>query len=372
MKNVAVHEMKTIIQNPDSVFNYFGWPTVARLKDGTIAAVCSGFRIGHVCPFGKVVMVKSADEGKTWSRPCVVMDTPLDDRDAGILPFGESSVMVTSFNNTVAFQQDVNKMREQGSPQHKLVEGYLSGIDAKSAEERFLGYTYIVSHDNGTTFGDIGFSPVTAPHGPCLAENGDVLYIGRSASDGVEQKKDQIECHKFENGHFTFLSAIENIPGVLSCEPAAIAAGGKIIVHIRVQNEKQSEEGGMFTIFQSESCDGGKTFTKPRQILEDTGGAPAHIIKHSSGALVSVYGHRKKPFGIRAMISRDNGETWDTDYVLYDGGASLDLGYPASVALLDGRILTVFYERADCWSENFHEKANGGSNIRQIIWSLPE
>ena len=49
MKKVSVHEMKTIIQNPNSKFNYFAWPSLARLHDGTLAAVCSGFRIGHVC-----------------------------------------------------------------------------------------------------------------------------------------------------------------------------------------------------------------------------------------------------------------------------------------------------------------------------------
>ncbi len=370
MKKVTVHEMKTIIQNSNSKFNYFAWPSVARLKNGTIAAVCSGFRIGHICPFGKVVMVKSEDEGQTWSSPCVVMDTPLDDRDAGILPFGNSSVMITSFNNTVEFQRNINKMREPGSAEEKMVDGYLSSLNAKEAESKFLGYTYVVSHDNGKTFGEIGFSPVTAPHGPCLLENGEIFYVGRSASDGTDQTKDRIECHKFVNGKFEFVSAIENIPGVLSCEPAAIETDGKIIVHIRVQNEQQNEDDGVFTIFQCESSDGGKTFTKPRQILEDRGGAPAHIMKHSSGVLVSVYGHRKEPFGIRAMISRDGGETWDTDYVLYDGAISLDLGYPASVERKDGTILTVFYERESCW-DNFYSESSGGSVIKQIIWKLP-
>lgn len=83
MKFIHVDEMKTMIQNSDSRFNYFAWPSVARLRDGSLAAVCSGFRIGHVCPFGKVVMVKSADEGRMWTRPCIVMDTPLDDRGEG-------------------------------------------------------------------------------------------------------------------------------------------------------------------------------------------------------------------------------------------------------------------------------------------------
>lgn len=361
MKFIHVDEMKTMIQNPDSRFNYFAWPSVARLRDGSLAAVCSGFRIGHVCPFGKVVMVKSADEGRTWTRPCIVMDTPLDDRDAGILPFGKESVMVTSFNNTVEFQQNTNKMREPGSPDQRLVDGYLSGVDAADAESRFLGSTYIVSSDNGTTFGKIGFSPVSAPHGPFLLENGDICYIGRSAPDKTGSQMGRIECHKFVNGCFTFVSAVEGLAGLFSCEPAAVDAGGKIIVHIRVQNEKQSAEGGVFTIFQSESSDGGRSFTKPRQILEDTGGAPAHLLKHSSGALISVYGYRKAPFGIRAMVSRDKGKNWETDLVLYDGGSSLDLGYPASVELMDGRILTVFYEAED-----------GGAVIKQLIWRLPD
>ena len=94
-------------------------------------------------------------------------------------------------------------------------------------------------------------------------------------------------------------------------------------------------------------------------------------MKHSSGALVSVYGYRKKPFGIKAMISYDGGENWDTDYVLYDGASSLDLGYPASVERRDGTILTVFYEREESW-ENFYEESNGGSAIKQIVWSLPQ
>ena len=33
---------------------------------GRLAAVCSGYRIGHVCPFGKAIMITSDDEGKSW------------------------------------------------------------------------------------------------------------------------------------------------------------------------------------------------------------------------------------------------------------------------------------------------------------------
>jgi len=47
----------------DSFFSYHGWPTVCRSDDGTLYAVCSGFRLQHVCPFGKTVMFVSFDEG---------------------------------------------------------------------------------------------------------------------------------------------------------------------------------------------------------------------------------------------------------------------------------------------------------------------
>ena len=87
---ICVKETKIICSNPDNPYNgYFAWPSVARLHDGKLAMVASGFRRRHVCPFGKVVMCQSDDEGKSWTKPMVIMDTPLDDRDAGILPVGE-------------------------------------------------------------------------------------------------------------------------------------------------------------------------------------------------------------------------------------------------------------------------------------------
>ncbi len=46
---------------------YIGWPSVARLQSGDIVAVFSGDRDAHVCPYGKVQMVRSTDGGRTWT-----------------------------------------------------------------------------------------------------------------------------------------------------------------------------------------------------------------------------------------------------------------------------------------------------------------
>ena len=111
MKTLAAGRKTVLCQNADSPFFYFGWPTVTRLPDGTLAMAASGFRLEHVCPFGKGVIAYSKDEGESWSHPAVVIDTPLDDRDCGLACFGEGKVILTSFNNTTAFQRQCNADR---------------------------------------------------------------------------------------------------------------------------------------------------------------------------------------------------------------------------------------------------------------------
>ena len=131
----------------------------------------------------------------------------------------------------------------------------------------------------------------------------------------------------------------------LSCEPHVIELDtGVLLCHIRVQTPRGTRR--TFTVYQSESHDGGATWSDPRKLLPDMGGAPAHIIRHSSGALISVYGYRSYPFGIKAMFSYDGGKSWDTDHDIYTNEASWDLGYPSTVELNDGSLLTVFYAKA--------------------------
>lgn len=351
MKIRIVEEVKTICSNPYGIHNYFGWPSVARLGDGSLATVASGFRLAHICPFGKVVMVRSYDEGKSWGAPEVVMDTPLDDRDGGICTFGDNGVMITSFNNSVEFQRGYQK-------QNDYVRAYLDEVEKRDGWKRYLGSTLSISHDGGRTFGSPVIVPISSPHGPCELSDGAVLYVGRLFHDVGSIS--HIECHTVSSdGSTEFRSRIEDVSGeLLSCEPHAVQLpSGRIVVHIRVQDKNNK----VFTVYQSISDDMGYTFSRPVQLLSNKGGSPAHLLVHSGGALLSVYGYREQPFGIRAMVSYDNGESWDTDNVLLDAEPSPDLGYPCSVELRDGNILTVFYSR---------EGKNGASVIKQVVWSF--
>ncbi len=376
MKIRLVGDPQIIMSNPMSKHDYFGWPTVARLQDGRIAVGASGFRLGHVCPFGKACVSYSADEGKTYTPPTPVIDTVLDDRDGGILAFGQNSFLVTSFNNRA--QAQYNCIRDS-SPDGRQTSharfpdvayrlGYLDAVTAEE-EDAYFGSTMRITHDGGVTFGPLLKSPVTAPHGPLKCADGKMIYVGTHFDTTGTMKP--VDCYieawsLDENGAMDYIGRIDHIYDadgnlLTSCEPHAIELpDGRLLCHIRVQ----PQEGGpaMFTTYQSISEDKGKTWSKPELLLDPQGGAPAHLLLHSSGTLISVYGNRLigTP-SINAMFSTDNGGTWETDHILYEAAFGGDMGYPSTIELSDGSLLTVFYA---------YSKKNGPAVIWQQRWEL--
>lgn len=379
---------RVICSNRDSIHNYFAWPTVARLPGGALAMAASGLRVKHVDPFGKGILCYSFNESKTWTAPAVVLDTPLDDRDCGLVVFGEN-VMLTSFNNRISTQRgwletetdhEIGKLSpdsgirnySSGSTdaQKAYMAGYLNYVDEEKAEAAFLGSTYRISRDGSFTFGPVEKAPVTAPHGPAAAPDGTLYYVGNPF--GSTHSESDLQCWRMESGgQFRYLSDIPNIPELhcgkklISCEPHAVMLpSGKLLVHIRVQAPYGGENfTPYFTLWQTESTDGGVTFSPPHRLSDDdTLGAPPHLLRLSDGTLITVFGYRNPPFGIRAMVSRDEGRTWSQPFVLYDNfGISGDIGYPASVELRDGSILTLFYA---------HPEPGAPAEILQVIWRI--
>jgi len=72
-----------------------------------------------------------------------------------------------------------------------------------------------------------------------------------------------------------------------------------------------------------------------------------------SGAIALTYGWRHSPYGIRAIVSKDDGQTWGKEMVLRCDGASWDLGYPRTVQRADGKCVTVYYYHHPDQKERF-------------------
>ena len=359
-KYVEVVDEGVVFSNPDLVFGYSAWPSITRAENGDLLAVYSGNRIMHVCPFAKVMMQRSRDEGKTWSAQTIAIDTTLDDRDAGILTLPGGKLMVSTFNNTRQQQTEwADKNRFGPAVLTDLVKAYLPAI-SDEMEEKYHGSLLSVSDDSGFSFNAPFKAPCTAPHGPALLKDGSILYAGAHFPGKQAGTDGQIGIFKSkDHRNFELLAEIARSPDameMLYCEPHIIELpSGRLVLHIRVQGDYKAMGERYFTIMQSVSDDGGKTFTVPK--LTGADGSPPHLMLHSSGTLISVYGRRKPPYGIQAMFSRDSAETWDINHFVWDRGVDGDLGYPASVELRNGDILTIYYAKIF------------GQKLTSILWT---
>ena len=124
----------------------------------------------------------------------------------------------------------------------------------------------------------------------------------------------------------------------------------------------RSRSEGRIDLFASD--DDGKTW-RPRGPVTGAAQHPAHLVQLSGGAIVLAYGIRYRGFyGVGARASLDDGRTWMTPMVLTDLGGAVDGGYPSSVELKDGNILTAYYCSADAGHSRYH--------MGVVIWDLRE
>lgn len=340
----TIHETKVISSQPDK---YHGWPTVARRANGQLLVTCSGGREAHVCPFGRVELITSDDNGGTWSKARVLMDTKIDDRDSGVIETAKGSILVTTFTS-LAYVPGLEKAQklEPGAsgawPKEKLDRWLAvhSQLD-EAGRQAMLGVWMLRSTDGGKTFSDPYRCLVNSPHGPNQLADGRVLYLGKNLWESGEVWVGA--CESTDDGQ-TWTRKGE-IPTRDGDDPknyhelhAVEAADGRIVAQIRNHNKANSGE-----TLQSESEDGGRTWSVPHPI--GVWGLPSHLVRLADDRLLMTYGHRRAPFGNQARVSADNGRTWSEPVIISGDGPGGDLGYPSTVQLADGSLLTVWYER---------------------------
>jgi sialidase-1 len=341
---------------------YHGWPTVARRRRGQLIVAYSGGREAHVCPFGRVEMRVSNDDGMTWEYPQVLVDVPIDARDAGALVTSRGTMVISTFTSlayeSVLETAEKKKPDEPGAwPAEKLA-AWRSAHNRLTAEQRraALGQWIIRSTDGGVTWSERIPSVVNSPHGPVQLSDGRLLYAGKELWTG-ERRVGVAES--LDDGRtWQWLAEIPTRPndkdGNYHELHAVEAPGGRLIVHIRNHNKDNDRE-----TLQTESTDGGKTWSVPQAI--GVWGLPSHLLRMRSGQLLMSYGHRRAPFGNQARVSVDNGRTWSEPVTISADGTNGDLGYPSTVELDDGSLLTVWYERL---------KTSPKAVLRQARWAL--
>ena len=338
----SVESVEIISKRPDL---YHGWPTLARRRSGELLLVCSGGREWHVCPFGRVELMRSKDGGKSWSWPRVLIDTAIDDRDAGVCETPDGSLLVTSFTS-LAYQDDLRDAKPGVKGRFatwttERIQRWRAAHHRTTAAQRegMLGNWMIRSTDGGVTWSAPYRVPVNSPHGPVALSDGRVIYAGKR----LWHKYPRIGvADSSDNGAtWRWLAEIPTRPGDTFEKYHELhiieAASGRLIAHMRNHNKANERE-----TLQSESADGGRTWTIPHSI--GVWGLPSHLLRLDGGRLLMTYGHRRKPYGNQARVSDDQGQSWSQPVILSGDGHTGDLGYPSTVQLGDGTLLSVWYE----------------------------
>lgn len=328
----------------DTVFeldpSYHGWPTMVRLPDGTLLAAASGRRAAHVCPYGRVVLYRSEDEGKSWRGPAPLSSGPLDDRDAGLCVTAKGTVLLNYFTSIAFWTYDTGR---EGHPEWAEVARRIN-LETLAQEH---GHWMRRSEDGGRTWGEKYRVPLNNVHGPALCRDGSLLWVGNptgALGDPGRMKREIAAMRSTDDGltwkTLATLTPPEWPAGELYCEVHQVeAADGAIVAQIR-----HEAPGRRTRTHQTRSEDGGQSWSEWRELPY---GFPTHLLRLADDRLLMSYGCRLAPCGVRGRLSGDHGRSWSEEFILSADTADADLGYPSSVEFPDGSFATLWYQRFD-------------------------
>lgn len=316
---------------------------IIKLKNGDIL-LFTREATEHFANDGDIVMIRSKDNGKTWGdRQVVSAIKDLDEREGCGIQLKDGTIVVGIFYNDLYVPDGGYNWNGE--------------VKLKELDRARLGAHFITSRDNGKTwqqgnFIDMKGKPFTGVEGPTDAPvempdgslvmavigygiNGDSKNIGSVLLRSTDKAKT-----------WNYVSTIAGDPGGVKkgfFEPGLVRTKtGRLIAALRNHADENP-------IYISYSDDEGKTWTPPAKTAMI--GHPVDLIQLKNGRILATYGIREgvgrhgEPGGIRACFSDDNGVTWnlENEVILRSDFINWDIGYPESLEMADGRILTVYY-----------------------------
>jgi len=300
------------------------FPVALRLKDGRIAAVLRG-GAGHLGIKGRLDIVFSQDEGKTWSQPIIVNDSPLDDRNPALGQAANGDLIV-GFWRTATYDEKGRYNPKLDKPTNTWVtrstDGGKTWSDPRELDVSDIGwgspYGKMLRMPDGALLMAVYGGPQRPP-GQQHARREDHSYIYRSRDQGKSWSR-YAECS--HGGQFNETALVR-------------LSSGKMLAAMR------SRRGGQ--VWLTESNDDGHTWNEPKQITPNSV-HPADMVLLPDGRVLMTTGYRVGPYGVRGLIGDAKGHfDWEQRFLLVNDGIGGDCGYPSSVVLQDGRVLTLYY-----------------------------
>jgi hypothetical protein len=195
------------------------------------------------------------------------------------------------------------------------------------------------------------------------------LFLTAAKASGGEG--DHIFCARTTDGGKTFRyvapvtpvfeePAFAIMPSSVRLSPSR-GERARILTAVRCRGESGEFARALCWIDLYASDDDGATWRYLNRPAPDTGsgGNPPAMIRLHDGRVCLTYGVRAAPFGIRARISADGGESWGDEIVLRADGGNHDIGYPRAVQRADGTVVTAYY---------YNDHPDGERYIAATLW----
>ncbi|MEN6451268.1 MAG: sialidase family protein [Thermoguttaceae bacterium] len=329
------------VNQPDphpGYYGFVGWDAPIRLRDGTLLV---SFSTGywHASPptplrmapsilaewkklgmptdvdaprGGRAMLVRSTDNGRTWSKPETLIDTPADDRSPAIAEL-PSGVLACSLFTAPGWADPVK------SPELACRTGVVRSLDGGRTwekEVRRLPSPFLSDATDGPPLVLRDGSVIVAAYGPPAPGKPDGIAVFRSTDEGQTWR---------------LLSTVTSDHEMSEMGLAQLPDGRLVMI--------TRPEGDVLW-----SSDGGRTWTKPAT-LGIRMYEPSLTVLHD-GTLVCLHGSCRVG-GLRVIFSRDGGQTWLAP--ASDRGFAVDrrvYGYGRCTELADGSLLAVYIDTA--------------------------
>lgn len=313
-----------------AVDNVCAWPNLTVLRDGTVIATIFNQPSHGLCE-GDVECWGSEDGGRTWAlRGTPAAHDPGTNRmnvAAGLAANGDLLVIASGWSHRPPPGQTAG----HGPPAQVLAPWVCRSADGgRSWSIDKTIFPNLPCGGNGIPFGDI-----LAGQDGCLRVFVYLAswrtYVYRSADDGKSW------------GQPVVLSAQAR-----TNETAPLHLGNGEWLAAARNDGRDPAYNGLELYY---SNDDAKTWTR-RQRLTEHMKHPGDLLRLNDRRLLLTYGNRTSPGGIDVQLSDDEGHTWSDPWRVAD--CEGDRGYPSSVQLPDGQVLTAFYAQRTADHNRYH------------------
>ncbi len=301
------------------------FPVLVSLQGGSLGAVVRG-GAPHIGIGGRLDWIRSTDGGRTWSPPATIVDSEWDDRNPALGQMTDGTIVMA-----YAEAQTYNERGEWDTSAGEYHLFFVLSHDGGATwTEKMPLYTGAVR--GGSPFGRIivlgdgtALMPVYGGHDP--------RWRGKPTADEVATTMSAIVRSR-DNGRTWEDFSVVSPTGHNETSVLALT-DERLIAAVRT-------DAG--SLDQFDSHDAGYTWAGPKPLTEPNQ-HPGDIMRLASGKLLLVWGNRREPLGVGAMLSDDDGATWRYDQRVILAWTSLitDCGYPSVVQLADGTIVMMYY-----------------------------